>query len=131
MRQAAFQPRGAMTNGRKGAFNGIAGADVFPVLSGKVVKRQQRLAVFGQTIGGLIVLRPILGQEAVERLFGFSRAFGIPNFSEKYVLLSHRENLTPEGKRSLKLLLKANKRLNTTYLLREQFDQLWDYKSEP
>jgi transposase len=49
---------------------------------------------------------------------------------QKYVLLSHRENLTPEGKRSLKLLLKTNKRLNTAYLLREQFDQLWDYKSE-
>jgi transposase len=50
---------------------------------------------------------------------------------QKYVLLSHRENLTPEGRRSLKLLLKTNKRLNTAYLLREQFDQLWDYKSEP
>jgi len=50
---------------------------------------------------------------------------------QKYVLLSHRENLTPEGRRSLKLLLKTNKRLNAAYLLREQFDQLWDYKSEP
>ena len=50
---------------------------------------------------------------------------------QKYVLLSHRENLSPEGKRSLKLLLNTNKRLNTAYLLREQFDQLWDYKSEP
>jgi len=50
---------------------------------------------------------------------------------QKYVLLSHRENLSPEGRRSLKLLLKTNKRLNTAYLLREQFDQLWDYKSEP
>lgn len=49
---------------------------------------------------------------------------------QKYVLLSHRENLTPEGKQSLKLLLKANKRLNTAYLLRESFDQLWDYYSE-
>jgi transposase len=48
---------------------------------------------------------------------------------QKYVLLSHKENLTPEGKQSLKLLLKANKRLNTAYLLRESFDQLWDYTS--
>ena len=38
---------------------------------------------------------------------------------QKYVLLSHKENLTPQGKQSLKLLLKANKRLNTAYLLRE------------
>ena len=50
---------------------------------------------------------------------------------QKYVLLSHKKNLSPEGKKSLQLLLKANKRLNTAYLLREQFDQLWDYKSEP
>jgi transposase len=49
---------------------------------------------------------------------------------QKYVLLSHRENLTSEGKHSLKLLLKANKRLNTAYILRESFDQLWAYNSE-
>src|SRR5277367_3525087 len=49
---------------------------------------------------------------------------------QKYVLLSHEENLTNEGRKSLRLLLKANKRLNTAYILRESFDQLWDYKSE-
>ena len=49
---------------------------------------------------------------------------------QKYILLSHRENLTNEGKRSLRLLLKANKRLNTAYILRESFDQLWTYNSE-
>ena len=49
---------------------------------------------------------------------------------QKYVLLSHRENLAPEAKQSLKLLLKANKRLNTAYLLRKSFDQLWDYTSQ-
>jgi len=35
---------------------------------------------------------------------------------QKYTLLSSRENLTLEGKRSLKLLLAANKRLNTAYV---------------
>ena len=49
---------------------------------------------------------------------------------QKYVLLAHKENLTSEGRKSLKLLLAANKRLNTAYLLRESFAQLWDYKSE-
>ena len=49
---------------------------------------------------------------------------------QKYVLLSHKENLTTEGRKSLQLLLNANKRLNTAYILRESFDQLWDYKSE-
>ena len=49
---------------------------------------------------------------------------------QKYVLLSHKENLSIEGKASLKVLLAANKRLNTAYLLKESFGQLWDYKSE-
>jgi len=49
---------------------------------------------------------------------------------QKYTLLSNRENLTTEGRRSLKLLLAANRRLNTAYLLKESFGQLWDYTSE-
>jgi transposase len=49
---------------------------------------------------------------------------------QKYTLLSHRENLTTDGRRSLKLLLKANKRLHTAYLLKEEFGQLWDYERE-
>jgi|GEM_PF-2499033 len=35
-----------------------------------------------------------------------------------------------EGGRSLKTLLTANKRLNTAYLLKEAFGQLWDYERE-
>jgi transposase len=49
---------------------------------------------------------------------------------QKYTLLSRRENLTHQGRQSLKLLLKANKRLNTAYLLQESFGQLWDYQTE-
>jgi len=49
---------------------------------------------------------------------------------QKYTLLSHRENLTGEGKQTLKTLLAANKRLNTAYLLKESFGQLWDYERE-
>ncbi len=49
---------------------------------------------------------------------------------QKYTLLSHRENLTTQGRRSLKTLLAANKRLNTAYLLKESFGQLWDYERE-
>ena len=49
---------------------------------------------------------------------------------QKYTLLSRRENLTLEGKRSLEMLLAANKRLNTAYLLKESFGQLWDYQRE-
>ena len=49
---------------------------------------------------------------------------------QKYTLLSHRENLDLQGKRALKALLAANKRLNTAYLLKESFGQLWDYERE-
>jgi transposase len=49
---------------------------------------------------------------------------------QKYTLLAHRENLTLEGRMSLRLLLTANKRLNTAYLLKESFGQLWDYQRE-
>jgi transposase len=42
-------------------------------------------------------------------------------------LLSHRENLTVEARQALQLLLRANKRLHTAYVLKEVFGQLWDY----
>lgn len=44
---------------------------------------------------------------------------------QKYTLLSNRENLTLDGQKALKKLLRANKRLNTAYLLKEAFGQLW------
>ena len=61
------------------------------------------------------------------RLSGTDRRF---IKGQKYTLLAHRENLTLEGKKSLKLLLTANKRLNTAYLLKETFGQLWGYNRE-
>ena len=49
---------------------------------------------------------------------------------QKYTLLSHPQNLTGPARKNLKLLLAANKRLNTAYLLKESFGQLWDYNRE-
>ena len=49
---------------------------------------------------------------------------------QKYTLLSHRDNLTLDGRQALKTLLAANKRLNTAYVLKESFGQLWSYRSE-
>jgi transposase len=46
---------------------------------------------------------------------------------QKYTLLTSRENLSQEGRASLELLFKVNRRLNKAYLLKEQFGQLWDY----
>jgi transposase len=49
---------------------------------------------------------------------------------QRYTLLSHRESLTFDGRKALKKLLAANKRLHTAYLLKESFGQLWDYRKE-
>ncbi len=61
------------------------------------------------------------------RLEGQSRTF---IKGQKYALLSHPQNLKGPARKNLKLLLAANKRLNTAYLLKESFGQLWDYTSE-
>lgn len=50
---------------------------------------------------------------------------------QKYALLSHPQNLSGDARANLRLLLQANKRLNTAYLLKESFGQLWDYTREP
>jgi transposase len=47
---------------------------------------------------------------------------------QKYTLLSNRENLTLEGRRALRELLRANHRLQVAYLLKESFGQLWSYQ---
>jgi transposase len=60
------------------------------------------------------------------RLSGADRRF---IKGQKYTLLSHWGNLTAEGRASLRLLFQANARLNKAYLLKESFDQLWDYRT--
>lgn len=49
---------------------------------------------------------------------------------QKYNLLSRKENLNVKGRKALKELLSVNKRLNTAYVLKESFGQLWDYERE-
>jgi transposase len=66
-------------------------------------------------------------KEEYKRLSGKERSY---IKGKKYTLLSRKANLTLEGRKSLKKLLAANKRLNTAYLLKESFGQLWEYKSE-
>jgi transposase len=58
------------------------------------------------------------------RLSGQDRAFVK---GQRYTLLSRWEHLSLPGRRALQKLLAANKRLQTAYLLKESFDQLWGY----
>lgn len=46
----------------------------------------------------------------------------------RYILLSRQKNLDLKGRRRLKVLLKANQRLNMAYILKESFGQLWSYR---
>ena len=62
-----------------------------------------------------------------KRLSGKNRSY---IKGQRYTLLSRHENLSLDGKRALKKLLQANRRLNTAYLLKESFGQLWDYRTE-
>ena len=62
----------------------------------------------------------------VARVHGKARRFIKGN---RYTLLSHRENLDLNGRQALKALLAANRRLNTAYVLKESFGQLWSYRS--
>lgn len=49
---------------------------------------------------------------------------------QTYTLLSHRETLTLEGRKSLTRLLARNRRLTIASLLKESFGQLWDDSRE-
>lgn len=62
-----------------------------------------------------------------ERLEDKSRSF---IKGQKCSLLSYPQNLNGSARKNLKSLLAASKRLNTAYILKESFDQLWEYSSE-
>lgn len=62
-----------------------------------------------------------------QRVAAQDRAF---SKGPRYTLLSHRANLPLAGRRSLRTLLRANKRLATASLLKEAFGQLWAYRRE-
>ena len=66
-------------------------------------------------------------KEEYRRLVGEDRSY---IKGQKYTLLSKKENLSLEGRRALRKLLGANRRLNTAYVLKESFGQLWDYRTE-
>ncbi len=75
----------------------------------------------------------ILGEKKARRvrkqeyapLSGKGRAF---IKGQKYALLAHPHNLEGSARKNLKRLLSAKKRLNTAYLLKESFGQMWDYR---
>jgi YD repeat-containing protein len=51
-------------------------------------------------------------------------------WTTRYILLSNRENLDEKGAATLKELLRLNSRLNKAYVLKEEFERLWAYRTE-
>ena len=49
---------------------------------------------------------------------------------QRFNLLANRGSLSRTGREELAQTFKANRRLYTAYLLKEDFDRLWSYKSE-
>jgi len=47
---------------------------------------------------------------------------------QRFNLLRHPENLLPSGKIALRGLLEINEKINTAYLLKDQFRFVWNYK---
>lgn len=68
-----------------------------------------------------------VGRREFARLKGKDRAY---IKGQRFTSLSRWASVSSRGKRTLKRLLKANKRLNAAYLLRETFGQLSEYQSE-
>src|SRR5438552_17510969 len=57
--QAALRSDRAVAHGGEGAFNGIGGPQVFPVLGREVVEGQQRASILAQATGGLRVFQHV------------------------------------------------------------------------
>lgn len=67
-RDATARLVGAQAHRAKGRFNRIRGANVLPVLGGKIIKRQQDFPIFAQTLARLGILCFIAQQEVVHGL---------------------------------------------------------------
>ena len=86
-------------------FSGLASADFEGVFAHSYKRCRPRL-FFGE---------PWRGQTRRCSVAGRDRRY---IKGQKYTLLSRKENLTLDGKKALKTLLSANKRLNTAYVLK-------------
>ena len=84
----------------------------------------ERATVFQPGLTPLGVAMDDVRRREYARLCGEHRRF---IKGQRYNLLSRWENLSLKGKESLKLLFRANTRLNKAYLLKESFGQLWEY----
>src|SRR3954452_7954294 len=61
----------------------IRRAQVFPMLGREVVERQQRVSIFAQAVGRLLVFQRVALDEGVERQLGCGLGFGHPDLLQR------------------------------------------------
>jgi transposase len=107
----------------------LAAMDMWPAFRNSTLKHTSAQIVYDKfhIMRHLGAALDAVRRSEYKRLSGKDRAF---IKGQRYTLLSRRDNLTLEGRQSLRKLLRANKRLNIAYLLKETFGQLWDYQTE-
>ena len=80
---------GPEAHGRKGAFDGIGGANVLPVLGREVVEGEQHVAILGQAGHRFVVLGAIGLEEEVEGLLGHRAGLGHQRCAVRSVRVKH------------------------------------------
>src|SRR5215510_3972248 len=79
VREAAPGANGAMAHRRERALDRVRRPQMLPVLGGKVVEGEQRVAIFFQTGGRLLVFQRVALDESVERGKGVHFRLGHPD----------------------------------------------------
>ncbi len=108
----------------------VAAMDMWPAFRNSTVKHAPNAQIIYDKFHIITHLSAALDEvrrSEYRRLQGEDRTF---IKGQRYTLLSRWKNLSLDGRQSLRKLLDANARLNTAYVLKESFGQLWDYKTE-
>lgn len=115
---------------QKSAHVELAVMDMWPPFRNSVMKNAPNAQIIYDKFHIMRYLSKALDEvrrNEYKRLNGKERSY---IKGQRYTLLSRHENLSLDGRRALKKLLQANRRLNTAYVLKENFGQLWDYRTE-
>ncbi len=83
VRQTTFRTDRSMTDGRERAFDRIRGPQVFPMLGGKIIERQQYVAIFLEAGNGFVVFDSVKLDEVIEGRLGVVARLGHPNVLQR------------------------------------------------
>ena len=79
VREASLRSGRSMADGGERALDRVGRAQVLPVLGGEVVEGEQHVAILGQALDRLVVLRAVDFRESIERGLGVLPGLGHPD----------------------------------------------------